>query len=111
MNTPFYLVSKTIDNKYPYFFKNKLIDNKIYLMQESQNIPNALFILDTWNKYQFNPGNIDRYESDDLSYTIFYYRNKNDITRENINGGNEDRKIIVYKKDDKIKYISMLKYN
>jgi len=111
MNKPFYLVSKTTDNKYPYFFKNKLIDNHIYLMQDSQNIPNALFILDTWNTHHFNPGNVDRYEPSEISYTVVLYKNSNDISIEKIKGGNDDIKILVYKKDNKMKYIAMLKYN
>lgn len=111
MSKPFYLVSKTTE-KYPYFYKNNLIDKNIYLMQEAQNISNALFIIDTWNRYNFNAGNIDRYQSDiNISYTLYYYKDKNNISSEKINGGNDNMKIMVYKKDDLVKYVSMLKYN
>ena len=111
MNRPFYLVSKATDSNYPYFFRNSLIDKHIYLMQESFDVPNALFIIDTWNKYKFNPGKVERYESLEIPHTIYYYKSNKDITREKINGGNENLKVMVFKKDNKINVVAMLKYN
>src|SRR5271154_5604730 len=102
--------SSGIEYKYPYFFKNKDIGNETFIIQNAKNIPNALFILEIWNKYGYNIGQIERYTPDSIPYTKYLYHSKDHIEKEDINGGSDTFKILIYKKEGKIYTCSMLEY-
>ena len=109
------IVLKSINegtSKYPYFLKNELIDDNIYIVQSATNIPNALYILDVWNREKFNPGQIEQYINVQIPYTLYLYKGTSDIQieKQEINGGNDDYKVLVYKKDDGVHIRALLKY-
>lgn len=105
---PFYLTTNSKTDKYPYIFRNKLIDDYLYIAQKAENIENALYILDTWNKLKYNPGEIKRYESPSIPHTIYLYNSNRDIKRDKVLGGNDDYKILLYKKNGKLYTIALL---
>jgi hypothetical protein len=125
-----------------YFFCNNLIDNNIYLCQQSNSIQNALFIIEVWNKYHYNIGNIDSYKSEtdkktqndinieelakklkndnsfNLSkqeynksdYNYYIYVSDEDIREKEIGKGDNNYKVIIYKKDNVLHYLALLLY-
>ena len=128
-----------------YFFNNILIDNNIYIAQQCNSIHNALFIIDVWNKYNYNIGTLNAFvheslyedqtekkdinieelvretrgnNSFDMSKQEYYKTDYNyyvyisdDIIEENIFGeGDEQYKVVIYKKDDILHYIALLFY-
>ena len=127
-----------------YFFSNTLIDDNIYLCQQSNSIQNALFIIDVWNKYNYNIGTLDSYKSEetienknykdinieelatklknndsfDLSkqeynksnYNYYIYVSDDDIRGKVIGNGDDNYKVIIYKKDNILHYIALLMY-
>jgi uncharacterized UBP type Zn finger protein len=125
-----------------YFFCNNLIDNNIYLCQQSNSIQNALFIIDVWNKYHYNIGNIDSYKSENdkkiqndinieelakklkndnsfnlskqeynkSDYNYYIYVSDEDIREKEIGKGDNNYKIIIYKKDNVLHYLALLLY-
>lgn len=62
-----------------YFFSNELIDNNIYIAQQCNSIHNALFIIDVWNKYDYNIGTLNAFVHESL-----YEENKKDINIEEL---------------------------
>ena len=123
-----------------YFFSNKYIDNNIYLCQQCNSIENALFIIDVWNKFKYNIGTIDSYKSEsnlendinlqqvvkkikknnsfNLSkqeyfksdYYYYIYVSDSDIIEKIVGEGDNDYKLIIYKKDNILHYIALLFY-
>lgn len=111
-NNPIVLKTLVQDKKYPYFFKNENIDNNIYIVQRAFDIPNALYILSVWNMDRFNIGEIDKYVEDiNIPYTKYLYNGNNNITKVEINGGDDDSKILIYKKDNIINVVALLKFD
>jgi hypothetical protein len=49
-----------------YFFNNILIDDNIYIAQQCNSIHNALFIIDVWNKYDYNIGTLNAFVHESL---------------------------------------------
>ena len=131
-----------------YFFNNMIIDNNIYIAQQCNSIHNALFIIDVWNKYDYNIGtlnvfvheslyeenkeektqkdiNIDElvrktrgdnrfdmskqeYYKSDYNYYVYF---SDDNIQENIFGeGDNNYKVVIYKKDNILHYIALLFY-
>lgn len=111
MSHPILLKTLKEEQRYPYFFSNENIDNNIYIVQKAYNIPNALYILDVWNREKFNIGEIERYIDIDIPYTKYLYNNNNKIVKIDVNGGNDDYKILLYKKDGKIYTSALLKFD
>ncbi len=109
-NKPSILKILKEDKNYPYFFQNENIDKNIYIVQRAFNIPNALYILGVWNKEKYNVGQIDRYETADISFTKYLYHNNDRIDKIKINEGNDNYKIIIYKKEGKLYINALLKY-
>jgi hypothetical protein len=110
-NRPKVLPKLNDDYTYPYFFKNENIDDKTYIIQKSSSISNALYVLDIWNKEGYNIGETENgYFDDKFSYTKYLYNANNDIVKVDINGGNENYKVLLYKKDGKIYTSSMLEF-
>ena len=105
-----YLDTINIDKKYPYFLKNPNIDNNVYIVQRASSILNALYILDVWNREKFNIGEIDRYIYVNIPYTKYLYNSNNNIQEVKINDGDNNYKILVYKKDGKLYYSALLKF-
>lgn len=107
------IILKTLvqDKKYPYFFKNENIDNNIYIVQRAFDISNALYILSVWNMDRFNIGEIDKYADITTPYTKYLYNGNNNITKVEMNGGDDDCKILLYKKDGIINVVSLLKFD
>lgn len=110
MNTPIILQTLESDNKYPYFFQNVNIDDNIYIVQRAFDIFNALFILDVWIYDKYNIGQIDRFINDDMPYTKYLYNSNNDIEKIDVNGGSDDYKILIYKKEGKLYVSCLLKF-
>ena len=106
------IILKTLkeEHKYPYFLKNENIDNNIYIVQKAHNIGNALYIIDIWNREKYNIGDIDKSIESEMSYTKYLYSNNNKIIKKEINGGSEEYKILLYKKDNNIYTSALLKY-
>jgi len=126
-----------------YFFNNNLIDNNIYLCQQCNSIQNALFIIDVWNKYNYNIGTLDSYKSENeqidekdinieelanklknnnsfnlskqeynkSDYNYYIYVSDDDIREKIIGRGDDNYKVIIYKKDGILHYISLLLYS
>ena len=80
----------------PYFFKNKHIDDNIYIAQNTDTFEKALGISQTWRNTGYNPG-VNPPGSIKEDYTLFSYRNENDIIQY---GEDSENKIIGYKIDD-----------
>jgi hypothetical protein len=126
-----------------YFFSNELIDNNIYIAQQCNSIHNALFIIDVWNKYDYNIGTLNAFVHESLyeenkkdtnieelvrkthGDKLFdmskqeYYKNaynyyvyiSDDIIQENVFGeGDNNYKVVIYKKDNILHYIALLFY-
>jgi len=108
--TPIILKTLTQDKKYPYFFKNENIDNNTYIVQRAYNIPNALYIIDVWNSERYNIGEINKYIDIDVSYNKYMYNGNNKITKIEVDGGNDDYKILQYKKDGLVYTMALLKF-
>ena len=88
------------------------IDNNTYIVQRAFNIPNALYIISVWNMDRFNIGEIDKYVDDvNIPYTKYLYNGNNNITKVEINGGDDDSKILIYKKDGLVNVVSLLKFD
>lgn len=111
MSRPIILKTLNQEKKYPYFLKNENIDNNTYIVQRAYNIPNALYILDIWNREKYNIGEIDRYIDVDISYTKYLYNTNTDIKKVDVNGGSDDYKILLYKKDGKIHTSALLQFD
>lgn len=110
-NKPIVLRTYSEDSKFPYFFQNDLIDKDIYIVQKVQSIAHALFVIDVWNTEKYNIGEVDRIiDPSKQSYTKYLYNNNLEIVKKNINGGDENVKILVYKKNGKINTCALLKF-
>ena len=110
MSHPIVLKSSSEEQKYPYFFKNENIDNNTYIVQKAHSISNALYIIDVWNREQYNVGDIDRDIEVDIPYTKYLYSRNTKIKKADVNGGSDDYKVILYKKDGKIYTSALLKF-
>jgi len=111
-NSPIVLKTLGHSKKYPYFFKNENIDNNIYIVQRADNINKALYIIDIWNNERFNPGeSIHSLDGSKFAYDKYLYNSNNQIYKKEINGGNENYKVLLYKKDGKIYTSALLKFD
>lgn len=143
MNLP--VNSNTSISQPVYFFNNILIDNNIYICQQSNSIHNALFIIEIWNKYNYNIGTMDIYTYENLEkadkkqkdinieelvknlknddtfdlskqeynksdYNYYVYLSDEEIISNAIGEGDDDCKIIIYKRDNVLHYIALLLY-
>ena len=106
------IVLKTLqeNKKYPYFFKNENIDNDMYIIQKAYDINNALYIIDVWNREKYNIGEIEKYIEINIPYNKYLYNGNNNITKVKINGGDDDYKVLLYKKEGIIYTMAMLKF-
>ena len=116
MSRPIVLKTLKEEQKYPYFFKNENIDNNVYIVQKAHDIGNALYILDIWKREKYNIGDIDRSidingSMNEMSYTKYLYSSNTKIVKSEVNGGNDEYKILLYKKDGKIYTSALLKFN
>lgn len=109
-NVPIVLKTLTHDKKYPYFFKNENIDNNIYIVQRAYNIKNALYIIDVWNRERYNIGEIDKYVEADIPYTKYLYNGNNKIMQRKMNGGDDDFKVLLYKKEGIVYVDALLRF-
>lgn len=109
-NTPIILKTLVQDKKYPYFFKNENIDNNTYIVQRAYSISNALYIIDVWNNERYNIGDIDKYIDIEIPYTKYLYNGNNKIEKVEINGGDDDTKVLLYKKDGIVYVMALLKF-
>ncbi len=101
------------NNIYPYFFRNQLIDNNIYLAQNTNNINNALKIERIWQEDGYNIGNdiLDN-EIEPFNFTLYSYKNSQDILKRYINVASLDNyKILGYKTDTSSVFTPLLKLN
>ena len=94
----------------PYFFKNINIDNNVYLAQNTQNLEKASDIAVNWIR---NGNNVGLYakEIPIVSFTLYSYKNSNDISKGiPIKGKpfSNDIKILGYKVDDNPEYTVLL---
>lgn len=97
--------------KTPIILQNENIDKNIYIVQSAYNIPNALFILDVWIDDNYNIGEVDRYLDETvIPYTKILYNSNSNIQRVDVNGGSDDYKILLYKKDGRVYTSALLKY-
>jgi hypothetical protein len=110
MSSPILLKTLIQNDRFPYFFKNENIDDKIYIVQRAYSISNALYIIDVWNNERYNPGEIDKYIDQDIPYNKYLYNGNNKIIKETINGGDEQVKVLVYKKHGKVNVVALLQF-
>ena len=94
----------------PYFFKNINIDNNVYLAQNTQNLEKASDIAVNWIR---NGNNVGLYakEIPIVSFTLYSYKNSNDISKGiPIKGKpfSNDIKILGYKVDNNPEYTVLL---
>ena len=94
----------------PYFFRNFLIDNKIYLAQNINSLTKGMNIAKIWNTKKFNPGSNVLDENIFLEFTLYDFRNKNNINVHRIDGDENDYdiKILGFKYSDKSLYTVLL---
>jgi hypothetical protein len=113
MNNPIVIQSLGSENNSPYFYKSPEIDNHVYIVQTAYNIPNALYIIDVWNKENYNCGKIERYidSNIDMPYNLYSYENANTISKEEKNGGDNDYKVMICKYEGKVYTYALLKYS
>jgi hypothetical protein len=107
------IILKTIssDKKYPYFFKNENIDEKAtYLVQRAHDVYNALYIIHVWNSERYNIGDIERYIDIDIPYNKYMYNGNNEIEKIEMNGGDDDYKVLLYKKDGIMYVMALLEF-
>ena len=110
-NAPIVLSSiPDVDDANPFFFRNTLISTNIYIAQRCKSEENALYILDVWNRENYNVGDTDTEETSDIAYTRVIYNSNSNIKIEEIFGGNDDYTILIYKKNNKLNYIALLQY-
>lgn len=109
-NTPIILKTLVQNKKYPYFFKNENIDKNIYIVQRAYTTTNALYIIDVWNTERYNIGEIDKYIDIDMPYNKYLYNGNNNITKVEVNGGDDDFKVLLYKKDGIVNVVALLKF-
>ncbi len=112
MSKPIVLKTYSEDSKFPYFLQNDDIGgDNIYIVQRCESIAHALFVLDVWNSERYNIGEVDRWLNPyEEPYTKYRYNTNTKITRIDVNGGSDDMKIIVYKKEGKIYTSALLKF-
>ena len=86
----------------PYFFQNNLVGPDIYLAQNTTEVTLAMQIYTTWTNRHYNPG--EEPTTGDIqsrpSFTLYSYRNANDITLHKVGGGDKTIKILGYKVQD-----------
>lgn len=86
----------------PYFFQNNLVGPDIYLAQNTTEVTLAMQIYTTWTNRHYNPG--EEPTTGDIqsrpSFTLYSYRNSNDITLHKVGGGDKTIKILGYKVQD-----------
>lgn len=112
MNKPVFLKKINEEKNYPYFFKNHNIDDNTYIVQKCNSIENGLFIIDVWNKERYNIGNESNLElSGDTKHILIRYINNMNMEIENVNGGDDDYKIVIYRNNDRDYYSALLKFN
>jgi len=132
-----------------YFFSNILIDNNIYIAQQCNSIHNALFIIDVWNKYDYNIGTLNAFVHESLyeedkedkskqkdtnieelvrkthgdnkfdtskqeyykpDYNYYVYLSDDNIQENIFGNGDNDYKVVIYKKDNILHFIALLFY-
>lgn len=92
---------KKIWNIKPYFFKNKLVSNKLYIAQNIDTYMKGITIGISWSENKFNPGvNVQDYDILE-EFTLYSFKNENNIKIYNVKGQSNDYniKIIGYKVD------------
>jgi hypothetical protein len=100
-----------IGRRLPYFIKNKSIDNKVYLAQNVDTLEKAISVCITWGKEGYNPGyNPSLEESDNYAFTLYMYKNENDIGIRKIDGKKLtfEMKILGYKVSGRPYYTCLL---
>lgn len=112
MSKPIVLKTYTDDSKFPYFFQSELIEeNSIFIVQRCQSIPHALFVLDVWNNEKYNIGEVDRWvDPKKEAYIKYLYNDNTDIRKVEVNGGDNDMKVLIYKKEGKVHTCALLKF-
>jgi hypothetical protein len=93
---------KKMWNVKPYFFKNKLINNnKMYIAQNIDTFMKGIKIAVSWNQNNFNPGTNVKDCSVLEEFTLYSFKNENNIKVYNVEGKSNDFniKIIGYKID------------
>lgn len=94
----------------PYFFKNNLIDSNIYLAVTTQDkLSRALYIGKTW--HEDNYLDTEGYVEEDIEFTLYIYRNQNNIKPMRVVGNQNpwDIKIIGYKVEALTTYTVLLR--
>ena len=93
-----------------YFIKNPILTNNVIMLaQNISSLDEGLYKDFVWDKLRYN---IQEEESMSLSregYDLYVYKNSNDISLHEINGGDQSRKIVGYKINGKPYFTSILK--
>ena len=93
----------------PYFFKNSLIGPEIWLAQNTDSITKALEIWKIWQNSNYNTGtNIEESVEETNNYTLYSYKNNNDIIKYQVGTLQENIKIIGYKIDEEMFFTTLL---
>lgn len=111
INKPIVLDNIIFSDKNPYFFKNKNISDQIFIAQYAKNEENALYILDVWNREQYNIGDIDTEIINYIPFNRCIYNSNDNIKIKKIGGGNDKYNVLYYLNKNKIYYIALLPFN
>jgi hypothetical protein len=108
VNKPLTLTSLDTYSTNPYFFSNSNIDSKIYIAQRANDEENALYIIDVWNLRKFNPSPTDEILTVIVPFNRYLYNNNDDIKLERVGGGDDSKKVLYFKYNDKISCVALL---
>ena len=93
----------------PYFFRNSLIGPEIWLAQNTNSQNKALEIWKVWQDSHYNPGiNVEDSKETNNNYTLYSYKNNNDIIKYQVGTVTENIKIIGYKIDGNMFFTILL---
>jgi hypothetical protein len=109
---PFFLKkSENSSDDRPYILFNKNISEKyIWLSQKARSLEEALYICSVWFMEGYNCGTTNMKESVGIPFNLYFYNSKQEITKKEMNGGSDYINVLVYKKNDVLCYISLLKF-
>ncbi|MBS0628459.1 MAG: hypothetical protein JSS09_09655 [Verrucomicrobia bacterium] len=85
--------SSVIQKAEPYFFLNENIDGRVFLAQNTQTLENAIEVALTWQRKQYVDTE-EKLDTTDYQFTLYVYRNENDINVKYVSGKKKPRKEI-----------------
>lgn len=110
-SAPLSIKTDSDEKNYPYFFKNSEIDENMYIVQRCSSLEKCLYVIDVWNKKGYNISDVhNTISSDNFSYNLYVYVSPKNIEKHQINGGDEDFKVLTYNMGGIIYHCCLLRY-